>query len=95
MSKIYYVRHGERYECQKIENDEDKRLIIITEEPLDGVILIDGKEKCSLSGGVGIFDEGKIKDGLHRPKLISGSAVYELEGFHIGTGITTLIKSEE
>ena len=95
MSKVYYRRHGATYECERAENDSDKRVIICLDEPIDGIILINGEKSCALTAGIGIFEEGVLEDGIQRPKLIRKSFMIEMEAFQVGTGVTTLLRSEE
>lgn len=95
MSRLYYRRSNNRLECIRAESDSDKRVLICLEEPLDGVITVNNEKRCKVCSGVGIFEEGELNDGIQMPRLICDEEIVELEPFHIGTGVTVPIRSEE
>ena len=95
MSKIYYEKHGTSYDCTNIENDECPDLQIIFSSGECGAILINGKIKTALTGGLATVAASLLSDGVYRPKLIQKNELFDLESFHIGTGVSRRLRSEE
>ena len=95
MSKIYYEKHRGAYECSRIENDEERDIHIIFSEPEYGIILINGRIKTEVKDGYATLSSSFINDGAYRPKLIRKNELFDLEGFHVGTGVSKRLRSDE
>jgi hypothetical protein len=92
---IHYVRRRGALECDRISHDESGEGIELRfEDSIFGAIKLGNCTK-KIAGKSCLFDTGRLKDGIYRPKIYLSESLVEPEGFEISGGAIKLIPKDD